>query len=119
MGAPMDGFRSRTRFALAAAAGCCAALFASSPPAVAADQQSAIPGLQGRSAPLRAAVGRYLGQSLGQAKIIGGEDAKLADHPWQVALLVSWIADPAKAQFCGGSIMGGEWILTAAHCVNG
>jgi secreted trypsin-like serine protease len=119
MGVSMDGFRSGPRLALAAAAGFCAALFASSPPAIAADQQSAIPGLQGRSAPLRATVGRYLGQSLGQAKIIGGEDAKLADHPWQVALLVSWIADTAKAQFCGGSIMSGEWVLTAAHCVNG
>lgn len=82
-------------------------------------QDAAIPGLEQRSAPFRAAVDRFLGRGLGQAKIIGGEDAKFADHPWQVALLVSWVADTPKAQFCGGSILNEEWVLTAAHCVTG
>jgi secreted trypsin-like serine protease len=78
-----------------------------------------IPGLEQRSKPFRAAVARYSGEGLGQPKIIGGQDASFADHPWQVALLISWVAETPKAQFCGGSIVNNKWVLTAAHCVLG
>ena len=114
----MEGFRSVTGYAVTIAAAACACGFAwlSSP---ASAQDPAVPGLQDRSEPFRAAVDRFLGKTLGQRKIIGGQDANFADHPWQVALLVSWIADTPKAQFCGGSILNAAWVLTAAHCVNG
>jgi len=49
-----------------------------------------------------------------QQKIVGGEDAEIKDYPWQVALTSSW-----GGGFCGGSIIGDSWVLTAAHCVNG
>lgn len=44
-------------------------------------------------------------------RIVGGEDADISDYPWQVALMIG------NQQFCGGSIIHEEWILTAAHCV--
>jgi secreted trypsin-like serine protease len=57
------------------------------------------------------------GQVLTGSKIINGVRAKSGEDPWQVALLVSWIADPAKARFCGGVIRSADWIQTAGHCV--
>lgn len=45
-------------------------------------------------------------------KIVGGEDADIADYPWHVALVTQ-----AGSQYCGGSVIDAEWILTAAHCL--
>lgn len=52
-----------------------------------------------------------------QPKIIGGSLAQEGEFPWQVSLVVSWIADPSKGHFCGGSIYNQTWIVTAAHCL--
>ena len=46
--------------------------------------------------------------------IIGGQDATPGDWPWQVSLQNS-----RGSHFCGASIIGSEWVLTAAHCVGG
>lgn len=48
-------------------------------------------------------------------KVVGGEPVDIKDYPWQVALTSS----PNGSGFCGGSIIGDSWVLTAAHCVNG
>jgi secreted trypsin-like serine protease len=44
-----------------------------------------------------------------EAKITGGSDAVISDFPWQVYL-------EAGDFTCGGSIIGENWIITAAHC---
>jgi trypsin len=49
-----------------------------------------------------------------QQKVVGGVDVDIKDYPWQVALTSS----PNGSGFCGGSIIGDSWVLTAAHCVN-
>ena len=43
-------------------------------------------------------------------RIVGGEDADIKDHPWQVVLKIGGNG------LCGGSIIAENWVLTAAHC---
>ncbi|WP_455361455.1 S1 family peptidase [Streptomyces sp. SYSU K21746] len=52
-------------------------------------------------------------------KIIGGVQQPDSAHPWMAALLTKGSANPAKRQFCGGSLISGDAVLTAAHCVMG
>jgi hypothetical protein len=42
-------------------------------------------------------------------KITGGTDADISQYPWQVFY-------EAGNYVCGGSIISGDWIITAAHC---
>ena len=51
--------------------------------------------------------------------IIGGREAVPGAWPWQVALLYQGTADAYRGQFCGGSLIAADWVLTAAHCVEG
>jgi hypothetical protein len=43
------------------------------------------------------------------AKIVGGTNAIISDFPWQVYYI-------SGNYRCGGSIIGGKWVVTAAHC---
>src|SRR5262249_2397325 len=47
----------------------------------------------------------------------GGDPVEISDNPWQVALVRGFIAEPTRSQFCGGSVIAADWVLTAAHCI--
>jgi hypothetical protein len=48
-------------------------------------------------------------------RIVGGQEADPGEWPWQVALVPA--GQTPGNQFCGGSIIAADWVLTAAHCV--
>jgi Trypsin len=52
--------------------------------------------------------------------VVGGGEVPIAEHPYQVALVVAGTAaadDPPSGQYCGGSIRDTLHVITAAHCV--
>nr|CAD7268300.1 unnamed protein product [Timema shepardi] len=51
--------------------------------------------------------------NLPDARIINGAAASMGQFPWQVQLIMD------QSEFCGGSLISSNWVLTAAHCTNG
>uniref|UniRef100_A0A482Z9S3 U34-Austrotoxin-Ht1a_1 n=1 Tax=Hickmania troglodytes TaxID=489260 RepID=A0A482Z9S3_9ARAC len=50
-------------------------------------------------------------------RITGGRDANRGEFPWMVSLVE--IHDQKMYHTCGGAILNLNWILTAAHCIDG
>ncbi|XP_011863835.1 PREDICTED: trypsin-1-like [Vollenhovia emeryi] len=48
-------------------------------------------------------------------RIVNGEDAKLGEIPYQISLQTR----SESFHFCGGSILNNNYVITAAHCVEG
>ncbi len=53
------------------------------------------------------------------AKIVGGTTAPAGKFPFQTALIFAGTPNGSEhfGQFCGGSLIAQDWVLTAAHCV--
>ncbi|XP_054205941.1 plasma kallikrein isoform X5 [Homo sapiens] len=49
-------------------------------------------------------------------RIVGGTNSSWGEWPWQVSLQVKLTA---QRHLCGGSLIGHQWVLTAAHCFDG
>lgn len=55
---------------------------------------------------------------IGPGLIVGGRQAAPGRWPFHVGLLLASIKDNFRAQFCAGTIVDEEFILTAAHCAS-
>lgn len=56
--------------------------------------------------------------SRAETRVVGGKNVPISFAPWQVALVDPRAPDAWQGQFCGGSIISTEWIVTAAHCLD-
>ncbi|XP_049839148.1 trypsin delta-like [Schistocerca gregaria] len=76
-----------------------------------ANLDSISPPTEFKACALAAPTGAAPWSASGGGRIINGSDASIADFPWMVSLQL------AGNHWCGASVIGDSWALTAAHCV--
>jgi secreted trypsin-like serine protease len=57
-------------------------------------------------------------QTTDSPDIFGGREAEPGAWPWQAALVIAAEPNAHFGQFCGGTLISAEWVLTAAHCAD-
>ncbi len=72
----------------------------------------------GLLAPATAAVAQHGPGAPPDGEIVGGQPADPGEYPYQVALLRHGVANRFNAQFCGGSLISPDTVLTAGHCLD-
>jgi len=47
------------------------------------------------------------------SRIVGGVETGVNAYPWMTAIVTA----VGEGQFCGGTLIASQWVLTAAHCM--
>jgi len=63
-------------------------------------------------------VGAQTINGLPDPRIIGGKEVPPDTFPWMIALVYRDEPDIYQGQFCGGSLIHPNWVLTASHCIH-
>ncbi len=54
-----------------------------------------------------------------QSSVVGGDPSPGGAWPWQAAIIDNSAPDDFTGQYCGGTLIAADWVLTAASCVDG
>lgn len=57
-------------------------------------------------------------EQVDEPDIVGGSESQPGAWPWQAALVYSGYSTDYYGQYCGGSLIDPEWVMTAAHCAD-
>jgi secreted trypsin-like serine protease len=114
-----DGFVRSRRAACLAATGLLALLGAVSVPAQTASSSVVNPDRARVQAWQQAQPNRQMSGDGAVPEVVSGTQVKPGRWPFTVALVSKGIADNYDAQFCGGSLIDANNVLTASHCVFG